>query len=104
MRPGEIGDPPVTSCQVRQNLPARWIRQCGKSSVQCCGRILNHLVNYVAAVFKDAKHFFSQFAKAVGLARRVFQIAIYDLCALHFDVEPLAAASAATITSTDPIA
>jgi hypothetical protein len=55
-------------------------------------------------VFKDAKHFFSQFAKAVGLARRVFQIAIYDLCALHFDVEPLAAASAATITSTDPIA
>ena len=58
MRPGEIGDAPVATRQVRQNLSARWIGQRGKSSIQCSRGIFNHLVNYLAAGLQPCKHFF----------------------------------------------
>jgi hypothetical protein len=40
-----------------ENLPARWIGQRGKSSVQRSRRIFNHLVNYLAALLQRANFF-----------------------------------------------
>ena len=63
MRPGEVGNAPVATRQVRQNLPARGIGQRGKSSVQRSRRIFNHLVNYLAESLRRA-NIFLQFAEA----------------------------------------
>src|SRR5258707_11035657 len=57
VRPGEVGDAPVATRQMRQNLPARGIGQRGKSSVQCSRGIFNHLVNYLAASLQRATFF-----------------------------------------------
>src|SRR6266702_839182 len=57
VRPGEVGNAPVATRQVRQNLPARGIGQRGESFVQCSRGIFNHLVNYLAASFEYANLF-----------------------------------------------
>jgi hypothetical protein len=57
VRPSEIGNAPVATRQMRQNLPARWIGQRGKSSIQCSRGIFNHLVNYLAESFQRATFF-----------------------------------------------
>jgi hypothetical protein len=57
MRPGKIGHTSIASCEMRQNLPARWIGERSKSSVQCLGRIFNHLVNYLAEAIQRANIF-----------------------------------------------
>jgi hypothetical protein len=44
--------------EVREDLPAVWISQGSKSSIQCSRGIFNHLVNYVAARFPTCKYFF----------------------------------------------
>ena len=63
MRPGEVGNAPVAARQMRKNLPARGIGQCGKGSVQCSRRIFNHLVNYLAESLRRA-NIFLQFVEA----------------------------------------
>ena len=62
MRPGEVGNPPVATRQVGQNLPARGIGQRGKSSAQRSRRIFNHLVNYLAESLRRA-NIFLQFSE-----------------------------------------
>jgi hypothetical protein len=64
MRPGEIGNARVAPRQVRQDLPARWISQRGKSSAQRSRRIFNHLVNYLAESLQRANIFLLQFVEA----------------------------------------
>jgi hypothetical protein len=49
---------------VRQDLPARWISQRGKSSAQRSRRIFNHLVNYLAESLQRANIFLLQFVEA----------------------------------------
>jgi hypothetical protein len=48
---------------VRQNLTARGMGQCSKSSVQCSRRIFNHMVNYLAESLQRA-NLFLQFVEA----------------------------------------
>jgi hypothetical protein len=57
VRPSEVGNAPVATRQVRQNLPARGIGQRCKSSIQCSRGIFNHLVNYLAASLQRATFF-----------------------------------------------
>jgi hypothetical protein len=61
VRAGKVGDAPVAPRQMRQDLPARWISQRGKSSVQRFRRIFNHLVNYLAESPQRANIFLLRF-------------------------------------------
>jgi len=68
VRPSEIGNAPVATRQVRQNLPARWVSQSGKSSVQRSRRIFNHLVNYLTESFEYANIFLQKLDLSVCFA------------------------------------
>src|SRR5258707_199119 len=67
MRPGEVGNASIAARQVRQNLTARGIGQCSKSSVQCSRRIFNHLVNYLAESLRRANIFYNSQKPRLGV-------------------------------------